>query len=188
MTALSTYQSPKPLVIAERFRFHKQEQKDGESIKTYAASLQKLADHCNFGEALMETLRDMLVCSMRNEAVQTQLLTKEDLTFAMAQEWAETEERASKDAEQLDSRVQHTNFSGAMSTRSILSNACQEGILHLLVCHLVSFEKVFEPLQVHVAGPFFGSTIVFSNLSMIVSHIPSLPHVSHPRHQCRVSI
>ena len=68
----------------------------------------------------MDTLRDRLVCSMRNEAVQKQLLTKEDLTFAMAQEWAETEERASKDAEQLDSRAQHTNFLGAMSTRSNL--------------------------------------------------------------------
>lgn len=57
-TALSTHLSPKPLVIAERFRFHKREQKDGESIKTYAASLQKLAEHCNFGGALTEALRD----------------------------------------------------------------------------------------------------------------------------------
>ena len=63
-TALSTHLSPKLLVIAERFRFHKREQKDGESIKTYAASLQKLAEHCNFGGALTETLRDRLVCGM----------------------------------------------------------------------------------------------------------------------------
>ena len=46
------------------------------------------------------------MCGMRNETVQKRLLTKEDLTFAKALELAETEERASKDAEQLHSRAQ----------------------------------------------------------------------------------
>ena len=105
-TALSSHLAPKPLVIAERFRFHKREQKEGESIKAYAASLQKLAEHCNFVGALTETLRDRLVCGMRNETVQKRLLAKEDLTYAKALELAETEERASKDAEQLHSRAQ----------------------------------------------------------------------------------
>ena len=40
--ALTAHLAPKPLVIAERFRFHKRVQKEGESIKVYAASLQKL--------------------------------------------------------------------------------------------------------------------------------------------------
>ena len=65
-----------------------------------------MAEHCNFGGALTETLRDRLVCGMRNKTVQKRLLAKEDLTFAKALELAETEERASKDAEQLHSHAQ----------------------------------------------------------------------------------
>ena len=93
----------KPLVIAEQFRFHKREQKEGESVMGYAASLQKLAEHCAFGATLSETLRDRFVCGMRDEGVQKRLLTKTDLTFAKALETAEIAERAAKDAEQLQS-------------------------------------------------------------------------------------
>ena len=49
MDALTIHLALKPLVIVECFCFHKREQKVGESIKTYAASLQKLSKHCNFG-------------------------------------------------------------------------------------------------------------------------------------------
>ena len=48
--ALTAHLAPKPLVIAERFCFHKRVQKEGESIKVYAASLQKLAEHCALGQ------------------------------------------------------------------------------------------------------------------------------------------
>lgn len=43
---------------------------------------------------------------MQDGSVQKRLFTKEDLTFAKALELAETVERASKDAEQLHSRLQ----------------------------------------------------------------------------------
>ena len=36
---LNNHLSPKPLVIAERFRFHKRDQTDGESIPVYVAEL-----------------------------------------------------------------------------------------------------------------------------------------------------
>ena len=39
---LDDHLSPKPLVIAERFRFHKRDQKDGESVLVYVAKLRKL--------------------------------------------------------------------------------------------------------------------------------------------------
>lgn len=38
---LMRHMAPKPLVIAERFRFHKCNQKEGESINEYAAELQR---------------------------------------------------------------------------------------------------------------------------------------------------
>ena len=103
--ALTAHLAPKPLVIAERFRFHKRVQKEGESIKVYAASLQKLAEHCNFGNGLSDTLRDRLVCGMKDEKVQQRLLTMADLTFKKAVEEAEMAERASKYAAEFHDGV-----------------------------------------------------------------------------------
>ena len=98
---LTAHMAPKPLVIAERFRFHKREQKTDETIRAYAASLQKLAEHCEFGNALDDTLRDRLVCGMKNEKVQRHMLIKRDLTFAAVVEETEIGEMAEKDAAQF---------------------------------------------------------------------------------------
>ena len=95
---LRVHLAPKPLVIAERFRFYKRDQKETEGIKAYAASLQKLAEHCDFGDTLSDALRDRLVCGMRDGAVQKRLLGKADLTFVKALEVAEL---AARDAAQL---------------------------------------------------------------------------------------
>ncbi|KAL5500042.1 hypothetical protein EMCRGX_G011536 [Ephydatia muelleri] len=75
--------------------------REGESIKRYAAELQKLTEHCNFGPALNEALRDRLICGMRNQTVQKRLLVKADLNFAKALGIAEMEEMAIKDASEL---------------------------------------------------------------------------------------
>ena len=53
--------SPKPLLIAERFRFHKRNQKEGESIVSYVADLKKLSEHCEFGNGLNDALRSRSV-------------------------------------------------------------------------------------------------------------------------------
>lgn len=42
---LSEHYSPKPLLIAERFRFHKRDQEEGESVLMFVAALRKLAEH-----------------------------------------------------------------------------------------------------------------------------------------------
>ena len=92
--------APKPLVIAERFRFHKRDQREGESINEYAAELQRLSEHCDFGTGLNDALRDRLV-GIRDEGVQKRLLTKENLTFDKALKMAEAAEQAGKDAAQF---------------------------------------------------------------------------------------
>lgn len=48
---------PKPLVTAARFRFHKRNQEDGESVVQYVAVLKRLSEHCEFGAHLEDTLR-----------------------------------------------------------------------------------------------------------------------------------
>ena len=60
ITTLQQLLSPKPLEIAERFRFYKGNQ-PGETVLAYVADLKKLATHCNFGANLREALRDTLV-------------------------------------------------------------------------------------------------------------------------------
>ena len=64
VTTLQEHLNPKPLEIAERFRFYKRNQHEGESILSYVAELRKLATHCNFGGNLNEALRDRLVCGL----------------------------------------------------------------------------------------------------------------------------
>lgn len=78
VTLLENHLSPKPLVIAERFRFHKRDQKEGETIPAYVAEKRKLSEHCSFDANLNDALRDRLVCGIRNENIQKKLLSESD--------------------------------------------------------------------------------------------------------------
>ena len=49
---LNAHLSPKPLEIAERFRFHKRNQRDTEIIQAYVVEIKRLSEHCNFGDNL----------------------------------------------------------------------------------------------------------------------------------------
>ena len=79
-----THYSPKPLIIAERFRFHKRNQEEGESISQFVAVLKQLSEHCEFEHFLNDTIRDRLVCGMRSGAIQKRLLTESNLTLQNA--------------------------------------------------------------------------------------------------------
>ena len=60
-TIVEPLQKSKPLLIAERFRFHKRNQLEGETVRTYIAELKKLTLYCEFGASLNYALRDRLV-------------------------------------------------------------------------------------------------------------------------------
>ena len=79
---------PTPIVIAERFHFHKRDQRAGESIADFVAELRRLATNCKFGTHLEEALRDRFVCGLNNEATQKRLLIENDLTILKAIEIA----------------------------------------------------------------------------------------------------
>ena len=98
---LDNHLSPKPLVIAERFRFHKRDQKEGESIPVYVAELRKLSEHCDFKANLSDALWDRLVCGIKKENVQKRLLSESDLKLEKAIEVATVMETAAKDAVKL---------------------------------------------------------------------------------------
>ena len=75
-TLLKNHYSPQPLIIAERLKFHKRDQKPGESINEYAVELKCLATTCQFGSFLEDALGDQLVCGLLNSTCQKKLLTK----------------------------------------------------------------------------------------------------------------
>ena len=63
----------KPPVTAERFMFHKHEQRPGEPMKEFVIELRRLARTCNFGGFLEEALRDRLVCGMTSSSTPKKL-------------------------------------------------------------------------------------------------------------------
>ena len=101
VTLLDNHFSPKPLLIAERFRFHKRDQKDGESILVDVAELRKLLEHCDFKANLNDALPDRLVCRIKHGNIQKKLLSEWDLTLQKAIDIATAMETAAKDAVEL---------------------------------------------------------------------------------------
>ena len=92
---------PKPVVIAERFHFHRRSQAVGESTADYLAELRRLSAHCEFKDYLDEALRDRLVCGLRSESIQRKLLAEVDLTLKRTVELAQGMEAAERNAKAL---------------------------------------------------------------------------------------
>ena len=100
-TILKDHFKPKPVIIAERFHFHRRNQAAGETVAEYLAELRRLATHCEFKDYLSEALRDRLVCGLRSESIQKNLLACADLMLAKAIEVAQSMEAAETNAQQL---------------------------------------------------------------------------------------
>ena len=88
--------APKPLVIAERYRFNKRDQRPGEPLNDYVAELRRLARHCEFGSNLNEHLRDRLVCGLNNPATIRKLLAEANLDLKKAIHIAHATETAAR--------------------------------------------------------------------------------------------
>ncbi|XP_014834021.1 PREDICTED: uncharacterized protein K02A2.6-like [Poecilia mexicana] len=101
---LQKHLNPAPLVIAERFRFHKRNQTKDESISEYMAELRKLSQHCDFKTGLDDALRDRLVCGMHCTSTQKRLLSEKELDLKKALELAISMETAAKGASELQKK------------------------------------------------------------------------------------
>ena len=71
-------------VIAERFKFYKMQQKEGESIANDLAQLRRLEKECEFAVSLNRALSDQLVCSLRREGFRQKVLGEQDLKLENA--------------------------------------------------------------------------------------------------------
>ena len=74
---LFEYKSPKPILIAERFKFHCRNQLESESVQ-FVVELKRVALKCEFGVFLEEALRDRLVCGLRKIQIQKKLLAERE--------------------------------------------------------------------------------------------------------------
>ena len=78
---ITKYYSPEPSFIMQRFKFHSRTRGKGESVAEYVAALRQLSEFCNYGDKLLDMLRDKLVVGINDERIQRKLLTESDLTF-----------------------------------------------------------------------------------------------------------
>ena len=61
VTTLCSHLKPKPLVIAERYKFYKRAQNEDESVADYIVTLKQFSKHSDFGEFLNDAFCDQLV-------------------------------------------------------------------------------------------------------------------------------
>ena len=94
---LVSHYSPEPILIAERFKFHRRNQHESETVAQLVVELKRLALKCEFGTFLEEALRDRLVCGLKSVQIQKKLLAEREFTFKKAFETAQSMELASKE-------------------------------------------------------------------------------------------
>ena len=87
-TAFANHIKPKPIVIAERFKFYERSQKDDEGVAEFVAAIRKLAINCDFNAFLGEALRDRLVCGLKSSKIRKRLMVERDLDLTKATEIA----------------------------------------------------------------------------------------------------
>ena len=123
---LKKHFEPKPLVIAERFTFHRRNQSASESILEYVAELRRLAIHCEFGEYQNQALCDRLVCGLRSENIQKRLLSEADLTLTRAVEIAQGMEAAHQNTQLMKGKVEGAISKVTQEQNSMNSSDKQE--------------------------------------------------------------
>ncbi|XP_060070306.1 uncharacterized protein LOC132550276 [Ylistrum balloti] len=100
-TLISQHLKPKPLIIAERFKFYQRNQHSNETVCQYVAGLRRLSEHCEFGAFLDDALRDRFVSCLSSIPTQRKLLTEATLTMTKAREIAVSMEMAENEARKL---------------------------------------------------------------------------------------
>ena len=96
---------PKPIVIAERYKFYTRTQAESESIAVYIMELRKLTIHCEFKGFLDEALRDKFVCGLHNAGIRKRLLTEKKLDLNTAINLAKTMESAKKESKGMEAET-----------------------------------------------------------------------------------
>ena len=100
---LSKRLTPKRITIAERYKFSKRDQLNGESINNYVAALRKLSASFNYVEFLDDALTERFVCALKSRVIQNLLLTEADLNFSAVTQLANNLQQASMESASIQS-------------------------------------------------------------------------------------
>lgn len=98
---LKTRTSAETVEIAERYRFFKRLQREGESVVEYMSQLRSLAKTCKFGLYLDTALRDQFVCGLKDQRIQQELLCIGDLTLTKALDKSRSMEIVHKETQSI---------------------------------------------------------------------------------------
>ena len=101
--------SPQPSEIVERFKFHNRSRTEGEGVAEFLEGLQKLSEHCNFGETLDNMLKDRLMCGINDAKIQRRLLAEPELTLKKAIDLALALESASNNLLDLSGKTESSS-------------------------------------------------------------------------------
>lgn len=100
---------PAPSVIAERYKFKKCVQGEGDSVNQFCARLKAATTHCHFRGELNNNLRDQFVWGIAADTIKKKLLSEKELTFEKAVQIAVATESAIKDAAGMSPRPSAIN-------------------------------------------------------------------------------
>ena len=70
LQTLTEHFYPKVSVIVQRFKFDCRMRQEGELVAKFAAELQQLIEHCEFGAVISDMLRDRLFVAIINDRIQ----------------------------------------------------------------------------------------------------------------------
>ncbi|XP_075527088.1 uncharacterized protein LOC142559366 [Dermacentor variabilis] len=98
VAVLREHSSPGSKVIAERFKFNRRYQMEGETISAFAVELRHMTARCDFGPFLDDALRDKFVAGLSDASIQASLLKKKELSFETAYNVARSAELAGKES------------------------------------------------------------------------------------------
>ena len=105
VTALNGYFLPKVNAAFARQKFHRLQQKEGETVLQFVTRLRKDGKDCNFGVDFDNQIRDAVLCKCRSDYVRRKLLEeREELTLARTLEIAEQ-------CESVDHQMSHLSVS-----------------------------------------------------------------------------
>ena len=83
VTALNGYFLPKVNTAFARQKFHRLQQKEGETVLQFVTQLRKEGKDCNFGADFDNQIRDVVLCKCRSDYVRRKLLEERvELTLA----------------------------------------------------------------------------------------------------------
>ena len=91
--------SPKPTKFAMRYKFHKLAQKPGQSVASFVAELRTVGKECEYNDQFEEALLDRFLVGLQDSSVVSDLLVKEDLTFADAVREVLSKEQGKQEAQ-----------------------------------------------------------------------------------------